>query len=81
MRRSPVLTVVFGFLSKSLTRRMRISEQIFDISVAVGKPKIQPDRVLNDHGWKSVRAQPPGLGNYSIFMSALISGCISTAPA
>ena len=29
------------------------SEQIFDVSVAEGKPGIQPESVLNDHGWKS----------------------------
>ena len=31
-----------------------MSEQIFNISVAEGKPVIQPDSVLNDRGWKAV---------------------------
>ena len=30
------------------------SEEIFDVSVAEGKPEIQPDGVLNDHVRKSV---------------------------
>ena len=30
------------------------SEQNFDVSVAEGKPEIQPDSVLNDLGWKYV---------------------------
>ena len=31
-----------------------LSEQIFNISVAEGKPLIPPDSMLNDHGWKAV---------------------------
>ncbi len=35
-------------------------EQIFDVSVAEGKPIIQPDSVLNDQRWKSVS----GIGDF-----------------
>ncbi len=38
----------------------RSNEQIFDLSVAEGKPKIQPDSVLDDHGRKSVS----GIGGF-----------------
>ena len=30
------------------------SEQIFDVPVVEGKPEMQPDSVLDNHGWKSV---------------------------
>ena len=36
------------------------SEQIFDVPVAEGKPEIQPDSVLNNHGWKAVS----GIGDF-----------------
>ena len=36
------------------------SEQILNISVAEGKPEIQPDSVLNNHGWKAVS----GIGDF-----------------
>ncbi len=36
------------------------SEQILNISVAEGKPVIQPDSVLNDRGWKAVS----GIGDF-----------------
>ncbi len=43
-------------LGNSVVRNINttFSEQIFDISVAEWKTEIQPDGVLNDHGWKSV---------------------------
>ena len=31
------------------------SEQIFDVSIAEGKPEIQPDSALNDHRWSAAR--------------------------
>ena len=37
-----------------------LSEQILNISVAEGKPVIQPDGVLNDRGWKAVS----GIGDF-----------------